>query len=116
MKDNKEKTMTTKELEQVRDTLDWLAINFGYGQPWTTGDRKSYETAIRTINRQIEIVKMAPDPYAEAKAAYVDGELQTSVGHEWEDWLPSYGQPSFGAPAAHYRRKPAAPSEATPCP
>jgi len=53
-----------------------------------------------------EFAEMLDDPYAEAKAAYADGELQHKIT-KWGDWIGS--TPAYTDPPELYRRKPKGP-------
>lgn len=46
-----------------------------------------------------------PDPYAEAKAAFMDGELEVISDGEWKAWI-STTAPNYDGPPEHYRRRP----------
>jgi len=64
------------------------------------------EAEARAIIKAWAADREGVDPYAEAKAAFADGELQTNVLNlRWVDFV--HGEPFYAHPPECYRRKPA---------
>ena len=84
------------------------------GKPWEYKAAGGFEWKSSSIPNMIYLLtsgyeirlKPEPDPYAEAKSAWLDGELQYLTDRDTWVNLSSHHTPSFDNPPSRYRRKP----------